>query len=68
MSHPDPRYDYGVELPNCSCDDADGNFPDYGRGLFCPHCNLWIGDPADPEIAHLSIDHDLSECERNAKH
>jgi len=51
MSHPDPHYD------------ADEGYPDYGRGLFCPHCHLWIGDPDDPEIAHISIDHDLSECE-----
>ena len=28
--------------------------------LYCPHCDLWIGDKAWPGLP--SVDHDLSAC------
>tara|TARA_B100000949_G_C14189007_1_gene410887 strand:+ start:329 stop:559 length:231 start_codon:yes stop_codon:yes gene_type:complete len=37
---------------------ADERYPD----LRCPHCNVWIGDPDDPDIATVSVKHDLDEC------
>jgi hypothetical protein len=42
-------------------------YPDYGRGLVCPHCDLWIGDPEDPEIAAVSIEHDVGMCEGSGR-
>ncbi len=30
--------------------------------LCCPHCDLWIGDPDDPQIAHVSEWHDIPQC------
>ena len=32
-------------------------------GLCCPHCDLWIGDPEDPNIAHVSEWHDVGRCD-----
>ena len=45
---------------------SDPGWPDFGRSLFCPHCELWIGDPDDPDetVADVSVDHDLGKCER----
>ena len=34
------------------------------RDLSCPHCDRWIGDPDDPDIATVSVEHDIDECER----
>ena len=31
-------------------------------GLYCPHCDTWLGDPTDPQIAHVSITHPIGEC------
>ena len=33
--------------------------------LYCPHCDLWIRDPEDPSIAHVSEDHDVGRCDDN---
>ena len=30
--------------------------------LYCPHCDLWIGDPEDPNIGHVSEQHDVGHC------
>jgi hypothetical protein len=32
------------------------------RDLSCPHCDRWIGDPDDPDIATVSVEHDIDEC------
>ena len=31
--------------------------------LTCPHCNEWIGDPDNADIASISVRHDISKCE-----
>jgi len=31
--------------------------------LTCPHCNEWIGDPDNEDIASISVRHDISKCE-----
>ena len=31
--------------------------------LHCPHCGLYIGNPEDPVIAHISVSHDFGACE-----
>ena len=33
------------------------------RDLVCPHCNQWIGDPENSDIAAISLSHDLDQCE-----
>jgi len=35
--------------------------------LHCPHCALWIGDPDDPDIADISLSHDIDACDRVAR-
>ena len=32
------------------------------RDLFCPHCDQWIGDQDNSDIAAISISHDLDRC------
>ena len=33
--------------------------------LYCPHCDLWIGDPDhhDADVARLSTTHDVGRCD-----
>ena len=31
--------------------------------LYCPHCDLWLGDPADTALQHVSVEHDVGHCE-----
>jgi hypothetical protein len=40
------------------------SLPDGAGDLRCPFCSLWIGDPDDPNISHVSVEHDFDECER----
>ena len=49
-----------VVLPEDERDErrADERYPD----LRCPHCAVWIGDLDDPDIATVSVKHDLDEC------
>ena len=30
--------------------------------LYCPHCIVWIGDPDDSAIAHVSVTHAGGTC------
>ena len=35
--------------------------------LCCTNCGLWIGDPDDQRIAHVSVDHDVPNCRTGAR-
>ena len=48
------KYDLGASLEALAGYDLDP--------LVCPHCELWIGDPDDAGIAHVSIEHDVGTC------
>ena len=37
----------------------------YAGMLVCPHCDRWIGDPENSDIAAISLNHDLDQCERS---
>jgi hypothetical protein len=50
----------GAGLPTLA--DCRARVDDLNDDLHCPHCLTWIGDPSDPGISHLSVDHDISEC------
>ena len=32
--------------------------------LICPHCDIWIGDPENIDIAEFSVVHDVLACGR----
>ena len=46
--------DFGAHLETPEGEDLDP--------LYCPHCDLWIGDPDWTGIEHVSIDHDVAGC------